>query len=231
MATVIDVTYEGGRNTYAIPFVYLEKTFVKVKLNDEALEYGIDYDVDDSVLTLYRDTTTSDDIYVYRETTTDRLVKFHDGSVLREADLTTLQLQLLHVIEEKGSFTITEKTEDNRQLQIERIVSLADGVTCSRGELLGYKKGGFVKADMNDYTTLGDLVITLAASSNGKVKVLQQGQYAINDIEDGRTVYVGEAGAYRSTPPNQSGNYIKVVGMVEGDVLHFAPDTLAIQLA
>lgn len=231
MSIVIDATYDGGRHEYSIPFPYLEKAFVKCKLNDKELTINVDYEVEGSTLTLYRDTQTTDTIKIYRQTTTDRLVKFHDGSVLREADLTMLQLQLLHVIEEKGSFTITELQQDVRQLQVERTVNLAEGVSCTRGTLLGYKAGGFVKATMLDYTTLSDVVIALGDSHNGKVKVLEQGQYAVQDEPDGKTVYVGEDGVYRTTPPNTAGNYVKVVGYIEGYIMQFHPDSLAIQLA
>ena len=231
MSIVIDATYDGGRHEYSIPFPYLEKAFVKCKLNDKELTINVDYDVEGSTLTLYRTTQTTDTINIYRQTTTDRLVQFHDGSVLREADLTMLQLQLLHVIEEKGSFTITELQQDVRQLQVERTVNLAEGVSCTRGTLLGYKAGGFVKATMSDYTTLADVVIALTDSHNGKVKVLEQGQYAIEDAPDGSTVYVGKDGVYQTSPPNTSGLYVKVVGHVEGNVMQFHPDSLAIQLA
>lgn len=231
MSIVIDATYDGGRHEYSIPFPYLERAFVKCKLNDKELTINVDYEVEGSILTLFRDTQATDTIKIYRQTTTDRLVKFHDGSVLREADLTMLQLQLLHVIEEKGSFTITELQQDVRQLQVERTVKLAEGVSCTRGTLLGYKAGGFVKATMSDYTTLADVVIALADSHNGKVKVLEQGQYAVTDAPDGHTVYVGEDGVYRTSPPNTAGAYVKVVGYIEGDVMQFHPDSLAIQLA
>lgn len=231
MSIVIDATYEGGRHDYTIPFPYLEKVFVRVKLNDKDLTINVDYEVNGTTLTIFRDTKPTDKIKVYRHTTTDRLVKFHDGSVLREADLTLLQLQLLHVIEENGSITITELQQDVRQLQVERTVSLAEGVTCSRGTLLGYKAGGFVKADQKDFTTMADVVIALGDSRDGKVKVLEQGQYAVQDLPDGNTVYVGEDGAFRMTPPNASGSFVKVVGYIEGDVMQFHPDSLAIQLA
>lgn len=231
MSIVIDATYDGGKHTYSIPFPYLEKAFVKVKLNDVDLTINVDYEVEGSTLTIYRDTKATDTIKVYRQTTTDRLVKFHDGSVLREADLTMLQLQLLHVIEEKGSFMITELQQDVKQLQVERTVKLADGVSCTRGTLLGYRAGGFVKATMLDYTTLADVVIALGESHNGKVKVLEQGQFAVSDVPDGKTVYVGEDGEYLTLPPNKSGSYVKVVGYIEGDVMQFHPDSLAIQLA
>lgn len=227
----LNVTYKGGANTYSIPFPYLEKDFVKVKLNGAELSISIDYDVDGSTLTLYRDTTTTDEINLYRQTTTTRLVKFHDGSVLREADLTAMQMQLLHVIEERGTFTITEQTQDNRPLQIERTVTLADGLTVTRGTLLGYKAGGFVKATCKDYTTLQDVVIAMQDSADGKVLVLAQGQYAVDDMTDGANVYVGVDGALQSLPPNQSGDFVKLVGNIEDNILYYHPDSLAIQLA
>ena len=98
MSIVIDATYDGGRHEYSIPFPYLEKAFVKCNLNDKELTINVDYEVEGSTLTLYRDTQATDTIKIYRQTTTDRLVEFHDGSVLREADLTMLQLQLLRAL-------------------------------------------------------------------------------------------------------------------------------------
>lgn len=226
----IEIDYEGGSTSYLIPFSYLENSFVKVEVNDVLLTMHIDYEIEDNYVVFTRPTASTDTIHIYRQTTTDRAVKFHDGAVLKSEDLTRLQLQLLHVIEEKGTFTIAEVTENLKQLQLERTVNLADGLEVTRGTVLGYKTGGFVKADLNDYTTLQDLVLTLGASSNGKVRVLERGQYAVNELPDGATVFVGADGAFRTTMPNESGNFIKIVGTIEGNILQWRPDSLAIQL-
>ena len=226
-----EITYEGGSVNYLIPFVYLEKAFVKVEVNDMLKALHIDYEIEENYVKFTRPTQYSDTIRIYRHTTTDRLVKFHDGSVLRSADLTRLQLQLLHVIEEKGTFTVTEVTQNLKQLQLERVVKLQDGLNVTRGTVLGYKQGGYVKADMNDYTTLQDLVLALGNSTDGKVHALERGQFAINELPDGATVFVGVDGQFRTTMPNESGNFIKILGTVEGDVIQWKPDTLAIQLA
>ena len=231
MSIVIDATYDGGRHEYSIPFPYLEKVFVKCKLNDKELTINVDYEVGGSTLTLFRDTQATDTIKIYRQTTTDRLVQFHDGSVLREADLTTLQLQLLHVIEEKGNFTITELTQDVRPLQIERFVTVAAGVNCKRGTLLGYKAGGYVLADNTDYMSLQGLVLSLGEPTDNKVHVLARGAYATNEFDDGKTCFVGTNGAVVTAYPNVSGNYVKVIGFMEGNTLQFQPDSIAIQLA
>lgn len=227
----IEITYEGGSVNYLIPFVYLEKAFVKVEVNGVLKSLHIDYEINDNYVKFTRPTKSSDTIHIYRKTTTDRLVKFHDGSVLRSEDLTRLQLQLLHVIEEKGTFTVTEVTQNLKQLQLERVVQLKDGLRVTRGTVLGYKQGGYVRADMNDYTTLQDLVLALSDSNEGKVNALERGQFAINDLPDGATVFVGTDGQFRTTMPNESGNFIKILGTVEGNVLQWKPDTLAVQLA
>lgn len=204
---------------------------MKVKLNGTELSIGVDYTVEGNTLTLYRSTTTSDSIYVYRQTETNRLVQFNDGSVLREVDLTTLQLQLLHVIEEQGTFTITTVTEETKQLQFERDVTVDAGVNCKRGTLLGYKAGGYVLADNTDYTSLQGLVLALGEPTDNKVHVLARGSYATNEFDDGKTCFVGTNGAVVTAYPNVSGNYVKVIGFMEGNTLQFQPDSIAIQLA
>ena len=203
---------------------------MKVKLNGTELSIGVDYTVEGNTLTLYRSTTTSDSIYVYRQTETNRLVQFNDGSVLREVDLTTLQLQLLHVIEEQGTFTITTVKEETKQLQFERDVTVAAGVNCKRGTLLGYKAGGYVLADNTDYTSLQGLVLALGEPTDNKVHVLARGSYATNEFDDGKTCFVGTDGAVVTAYPNVSGNYVKVIGFMEGNTLQFQPDSIAIQL-
>ena len=204
---------------------------MKVKLNGTELSIGVDYTVEGNTLTLYRSTTTSDSIYVYRQTETNRLVQFNDGSVLREVDLTTLQLQLLHVIEEQGTFTITTVKEETKQLQFERDVTVAVGVNCKRGTLLGYKAGGYVLADNTNYTSLQGLVLALGEPTDNKVHVLARGAYATNEFDDGKTCFVGTNGAVVTAYPNVSGNYVKVIGFMEGNTLQFQPDSIAIQLA
>lgn len=52
IAVVINAAYDDGRHKYSIPFPYLEKAFVKCKLNDKELTINVDYDVDGSTLTL-----------------------------------------------------------------------------------------------------------------------------------------------------------------------------------
>lgn len=234
MKNPIKVTYEGGRGEYNIPFPYLDPAFVQARVDggtERLLTYGVEYTVHASILKIHTNTAPTDFVTIYRQTATDRLVVFHDGAVLREADLTMLQLQLLHTIEEHGDFTITSVTQDITPLQLERTIKLAPGVTCERGTILGYKAGGFVIASNQDYTTLQDTVLALDVPISGKVKALSMGQYGTTKLMDGNTCFVGARGEVVDTPPLTSGSYIKIVGVMEGDTLMFKPDAIALQLA
>ena len=209
---------------------------MKVKVNyssglEKELTQGIAFTITDGKIVMHITTDAADTITIYRQTDTSALIDFNDGSVLRRQDLNTLQNQLLHVIEENGTFMVSEVTKEQASTQIERTVKLADGVTCTRGMLLGYKAGGFVLADNTDYSTLKDLVLALSTPTDGKVLVLSMGQYGTNDFADGKTCFVGTKGMVVGSPPISSGSFIKIVGSMEGDILMFNPDSIAIQLA
>lgn len=100
----VSVKYAGGQKEYTIPFEYLAKKFIHVTIDDMELAYNIDYRVEGSQVTLLQPTTTGQIIEIYRKTATSRLIEFNDGSVLRGDDLTTFQMQILHVVEEQGLY-------------------------------------------------------------------------------------------------------------------------------
>ncbi|AFH14444.1 tail fiber protein [Vibrio phage VP3] len=129
---VYDIT---GQTDYTIPFEYLARKFVVVTLIGQ----------DRKVLTLntdYRFTTKTtiglsdpspvgyDKIEIRRFTSaTDRLVDFHDGSILRAYDLNLSQIQTLHVAEEARDLAGDSiAVDDNGDLDARgrKIVNLAD---------------------------------------------------------------------------------------------------------
>ena len=101
------VTYEatGEQTVFNIPFDYLRNSFVKAKIGDdgEPMEYGTDYEVANRQITFT--TAPVGMLYVYRETSTDRMVQFMEGSVLKAADMNLSTLQQLHIIEEGQDWT------------------------------------------------------------------------------------------------------------------------------
>lgn len=100
----VSIKYAGGQKEYVIPFEYLSKKFIHVIVGGVELAYNVGYTVEGTYVKLLRSTTPDQTIEIYRKTATSRLVDFNDGSVLRGDDLTTFQMQILHVIEEQGLF-------------------------------------------------------------------------------------------------------------------------------
>ena len=99
------VIYEGNASqlVYAFPFDYLRKKFVKVEdiyTNITELTIGVDYTVEDKQVRLVKGIPIGHSIKIYRETTTAPLVEWQDASVLRSADLSLQEVQLLHLAEE-----------------------------------------------------------------------------------------------------------------------------------
>lgn len=101
------VIYEGNASqlVYAFPFDYLRKKFVKVEdiyTNITELTIGVDYTVEDKQIRLVKGIPLGHSVKIYRETTTAPLVEWQDASVLRSADLSLQEVQLLHLAEETG---------------------------------------------------------------------------------------------------------------------------------
>lgn len=99
------VIYEGNASqlVYAFPFDYLRKKFVKVEdiyTNITELTMGVDYTVEDKQVRLVKGIPLEHSVKIYRETTTAPLVEWQDASVLRSADLSLQEVQLLHLAEE-----------------------------------------------------------------------------------------------------------------------------------
>lgn len=96
------VTYRGTgtQKTFAFNFDYLQKSFIKVSIDGKVLTYGIDYTVTNRQVDLLVAPVVDVLVIVYRETATSRLVSWEDASVLRAADMTLFEVQLLHIAEE-----------------------------------------------------------------------------------------------------------------------------------
>lgn len=97
--------------SYAFPFTYLRKNFIIVYIRDlannmQALTYGKDYTVDDQIITIINTQVlvAKATLSIRRETTTDAIVTWNDGSVLLSKDMTLEQVQLLHLQEEQQDY-------------------------------------------------------------------------------------------------------------------------------
>lgn len=132
------VTYEGDgvQIKYSFPFDYLRKAFVKVQniAGDDIKELtlGTDYSIDDKQVTLVTPIASGNHLKIYRSTTTEPLVEWQDASVLRSADLSLQEVQLLHLSEEtldrvqEGGLSTDPNDSDSWDARFKRMKNLLD---------------------------------------------------------------------------------------------------------
>lgn len=110
MASTI-ITYEGDgtRTDFTIPFDYLKKSFVTVRLDPITTLTGGDYGdtgsdyyfLDKTTIRLKVAPASGESLTIRRHTSaTERVVTFKDASILKATDLDTSQMQAFHIAEE-----------------------------------------------------------------------------------------------------------------------------------
>lgn len=167
------VIYDGNASqlVYAFPFDYLRKKFVKVEdiyTNSTELTIGVDYTVEDKQVRLVKGIPIGHSVKIYRETTTDPLVEWQDASVLRSADLSLQEVQLLHLAEEtsdKVSDSGMSTAYENPNCwdgQYKRIINALDPI--EDGDVVTLR---YIKA--NQDSLLNQLKNTGAAQNNSIV--------------------------------------------------------------
>jgi len=103
-----DITTTGTL-TFNFPFLYIQKKFVCVKIRDSSnketeLTYGTDYTVNDLTITLVSAPAVGTTLIIYRQTATDKIVDWNDGSILLATNMTLEGTQLLHLQEEQQDY-------------------------------------------------------------------------------------------------------------------------------
>lgn len=111
---------DGTQLLYTFPFSYLRKKFIKVDVlhtdnSITSLTYGVDYVVNDLSLTLTNPVKVGEHLIIYRQTTTDKIITWNDGSILLASDMNTEDVQMLHLQEEQEDYiqahSINTKTD------------------------------------------------------------------------------------------------------------------------
>lgn len=137
--TVLTYPLDGSNRDFNIPFEYLARKFVVVTLigvDRKVLTINTDYRfATRTTISLIRAWGPADGynlIELRRVTsTTDRLVDFTDGSILRAYDLNVAQIQTMHVAEEARDLTadtIGVNNDGHLDARGRRIVNVADGI-------------------------------------------------------------------------------------------------------
>lgn len=112
MSTITQFT--SGKTQYRIEFDYLARTFVVVTLVNSSnptlnrvLEVGRDYRfLNPTMIEILVDQSGFDIVRIHRQTGTDLVVDFRNGSVLTASDLTNAELQAIHIAEEGRDQTV-----------------------------------------------------------------------------------------------------------------------------
>jgi hypothetical protein len=160
------VEYEvtnGTQTTYTFPFSYLRKKFVLVSIlhsdaTETALEYGVDYTVNDLSVSLTTPAQVGEHIIIYRQTSTDKIVTWNDGSILLARDMNTEDAQMLHLQEEQQDYitahAISTKVTSDKEVLWDalnhRVVNVNDPKDPQDAVTKNYMEtvqGGFVAAN------------------------------------------------------------------------------------
>lgn len=108
-STIIIYTGDGTRTDFTIPFDYLKKSFVTVRLDPSTTLTGGDYGdtgsdyyfLDKTTIRLKVAPASGASLTIRRHTSaTERVVTFKDASILKATDLDTSQMQAFHIAEE-----------------------------------------------------------------------------------------------------------------------------------
>ena len=154
---------DGVQTTYTFPFSYLRKKFVMVSIlhsaaTETALEYGVDYTVNNLSVSLTTPAQVGEHIIIYRQTSTDKIVTWNDGSILLARDMNTEDAQMLHLQEEQQDYIMahaisTKVTSDKEVLWDalnHRVINVSDPKDPQDAVTKNYMEtvqGGFVAAN------------------------------------------------------------------------------------
>lgn len=146
--TVVVYPGDGVTRQFTVPFDYLNRTFVRVYLDDIEETQGTTWSfISPTVIECAVAPAAGEALTIRRVTSPNRVVDFKDASVLRSLDLNTAQLQVLHIAEEAKDMivdTISTDRDGNLDARWRRIVHVSNPV--EDGDALNF---GTYKADLN----------------------------------------------------------------------------------
>ena len=140
-STIIIYEGDGTRTDFTVPFDYLKKSFVTVRLGPGTTLTGGDYGdtgsdyyfLDKTTIRLKVAPASGEALTIRRYTSaTERVVTFKDASILKATDLDTSQLQAFHIAEEGRDIledSLSVNREGNWDAKGKRIVNVGDAVS------------------------------------------------------------------------------------------------------
>lgn len=151
-STIIIYEGDGTRTDFTIPFDYLKKSFVTVRLGTGTTLTGGDYGdtgsdyyfLDKTTIRLKVAPASGESLTIRRYTSaTERVVTFKDASILKATDLDTSQVQAFHIAEEGRDIledSLSVNREGNWDAKGKRIINVGDAVSDSDAMTYGIYK-------------------------------------------------------------------------------------------
>ena len=219
------VIYEGNgtQQTFSFPFDYLRKAFIKAEIIESSniieLEQGKDYSITDKELTLNSGVSvaTGKLLKIYRETTTEPLVEWQDASILRSADLSLQEVQLLHLAEETADKVFdtgmsTSPTNTNVwDGQYKRITNLLDPQEDGDAVTLRYinsNKSNFINDLKSEGAKQNSSIVTTGDTQNSRLETT-------GDTQNKRLTDTGDSQNRRLTTTGDS--YVNTMTSLKAD--------------
>lgn len=140
-STIIIYEGDGTKTDFTVPFDYLKKSFVTVRLGTGTTLTGGDYGdtgsdyyfLDKTTIRLKVAPASGEALTIRRHTSaTERVVTFKDASILKATDLDTSQVQAFHIAEEGRDIledSLSVNREGNWDAKGKRIVNVGDAVS------------------------------------------------------------------------------------------------------
>lgn len=153
-STIIIYEGDGTKTDFTIPFDYLKKSFVTVRLGAGTTLTGGDYGdtgsdyyfLDKTTIRLKVAPASGESLTIRRHTSaTERVVTFKDASILKATDLDTAQVQAFHIAEEGRDIledSLSVNREGNWDAKGKRIINV--GTPVADDDAMTY---GIYKAD------------------------------------------------------------------------------------
>ena len=151
-STIIIYTGDGTTTDFTIPFDYLKKSFVTVRLGAGTPLTGGDYGdvgsdyyfLDKTTIRLKVAPASGEPLTIRRYTSaTERVVTFKDASILKATDLDTSQVQAFHIAEEGRDIledSLSVNREGNWDAKGKRIINVGTPVADSDAVTYGVYK-------------------------------------------------------------------------------------------
>lgn len=151
-STIIIYEGDGTKTDFTVPFDYLKKSFVTVRLGTGTTLTGGDYGdtgsdyyfLDKTTIRLKVAPASGESLTIRRHTSaTERVVTFKDASILKATDLDTSQMQAFHIAEEGRDIlddSLSVNREGNWDAKGKRIVNVGTPVAYSDAVTYGVYK-------------------------------------------------------------------------------------------